>query len=503
MIKSEFPYPTLAAANRKIVDLQDKLNRQLVVNEGLVLENQRLKAENKLLKAQVAKLEARVLELEGIVNKLTRMLGLDSDNSSIPPSKNCLSKKKIVNNRDKSDKTSGGQTGHIGTTLKFSAEATSEVEHKPTECSCCGKSLHGGYRYVETRQVHDVVIEKSIVNHNLYAVTCSCGYTTRANPAIAYGVSYGSTLKGITSYLGNYMLIPNERLVQLITSIFGVTISEGTINNWELELHNRLELYSRYVEEALLTQTLLHVDESGLKVNKLNLWLYVISNQYLTYYACQKKRSKEALAEIGVIPEYSGKLMHDCWKTYFSSATQAQHGLCNAHIMRELKAVHEYDKLEIAQELRGYIKQMIEDVKNAKDIGIANLKPAEIKRYRKNWYQILDRFEYAIQTKIDLKQRQQELMALVKRLKNYQKEYMAFVYDFEMPTTNNQAERDIRMIKLKQKISGCFRSEKYAGYFLRIRGFISTMNKQGLDVLDSIKRIFANPHDFNLVIGCN
>ena len=110
MIKSEFPYPTLAAANRKIVDLQDKLNRQLVINEGLVLENQRSRAENKLLKAQVAKLEARVLELEGIVNKLTRMLGLDSDNSGIPPSKNRLSKTKIVNNRDKSDKPCGGQT---------------------------------------------------------------------------------------------------------------------------------------------------------------------------------------------------------------------------------------------------------------------------------------------------------------------------------------------------------------------------------------------------------
>ncbi|MDQ5921222.1 MAG: transposase [Pseudomonadota bacterium] len=193
--------------------------------------------------------------------------------------------------------------------------------------------------------------------------------------------------------------------------------------------------------------------------------------------------------------------MHDCWKTYFSSAVNAQHGLCNAHILRELKALVEYDKLAVAEELRCYIKQMIKEVDDAKSIGIAGFKSGELRRYRRVWHELLAKFEREITTKITDEERNQEINAILNRLRKYQREYMAFVYDFEMPTTNNQAERDIRMIKLRQKISGCFRNKEYAGYFLRIRGFISTMKKQGLDILDSLKRIIINPHDYNLVIG--
>ncbi len=505
MPTTDFQYKTLAAANKKIVDLQDKLNKQLKINEGLVLENRELKNQVKVLTQRVSELEEIVKKQSELIDKLSRRLGLDSSNSSTPPSKNRLDnpKRSPKNNREKGEKSSGGQPGHKGTTLEFSATADKEIEHKPTICGRCGIQLTGNYQHIETRQVHDVGIDKVITNHIIYAAKCSCGCVEKANPKIANGVSYGAEIKSILTYLGNYMLIPNERLTELSASVFKLALSEGSLQNWQVEVSTKLNSYHAYIEEQLLEQVLLHVDESGLKVNTLNMWLYVISNEYLTYYAYNQKRSKESLADIGIIPEFTGRLMHDCWKTYFSSAVNAEHGLCNAHILRELKAVADYDKLNTAEELRQYIKKLIKDVAEAKDRGITGFRASCVKTYRKEWFSLLDKFEREFDKKIEAEERKQELRALINRLRNYQKEYMAFVYDFEMPTTNNQAERDIRMIKLRQKISGCFRNEEYAGYFLRIRGFISTMKKQGLDVLDSLKRIIIDPLDYNLVVGCH
>lgn len=466
------------------------------------MENQELKKQVKLLTQKVEELTVIVKSQAEIIEELKRRLGMDSTNSSIPPSKNRPGQgnKPPKNNREKRGNKSGGQAGHKGSTLSFSMNPDEEIEHKPTQCSSCGSKLSGGYYYVETRQVHDIVISRKVSNNLIYASKCSCGCEVKANPNIAFGVSYGPGLKSVLTYLNNYMLIPNDRLAELSGELFKLPLSEGTIHNWQVELAQKLTPYHVDMQIQLPKQSLLHVDESGLKVNKLSMWLYVISNEYFTYYAYYKGRSKEALKAIGIIPEFKGNLMHDCWKTYFSTAASANHGLCNAHLLRELKAVAEYDKLKVAEELRQYIKKLIKEIEEAKELGISNLKQNSIKMYRKGWFGLVDKFEREV-NKIESSERRQELQAIVNRLRKRQKEYMAFVYDFAMPTTNNQAERDIRMIKLRQKISGCFRNAEYAGHFLKIRGFISTMKKQGLNVLDSLKRIILNPLDYNLVVG--
>jgi len=502
-ITSEFRYKTLAEANRKIVDLQDKLNKQLRINEGLVLENRELKRQVQFLSQKVEELTAIVKSQAGVIEELKRRLGLDSTNSSLPPLKNRPGQgnKPPKNNRDKNGNKSGGQPGHNGSTLSFSMNPDEEIDHKPTQCDSCGSSLCSGYYYVETRQVHDVAISKKITNNLIYATKCSCGCEVKANPNIAFGVSYGPELKSALTYLNNYMLIPNDRLSELSGELFKLPVSEGTIQNWQVEVAQKLTPYHIDVQLQLPKQPLLHADESGLKVNKLSMWLYVISNEYFTYYDYHKGRSKEALTTIGIIPEFTGNLMHDCWKTYFSVAENANHGLCNAHILRELKALAEYDKLNVAEELRQYIKKLIKEIDEIKASGIANLKSSDIRVYRKGWFGLVDKLERELNSKVESAERRQELQAIVNRLKKRQKDYMAFVYDFTMPATNNQAERDIRMIKLRQKISGCFRNAEYAGYFLKIRGFISTMKKQGLSVLDSLRRIILNPLDYNLVVG--
>ena len=230
MTTSDFEYKTLAAANKKIVDLQDKLNKQLKINEALVLENRELKNQVKALTQKVADLEETVKKQSDLIDKLSRRLGLDSSNSSTPPSKNRLDKPKRSpkNNRENSEKSSGGQPGHKGTTLEFSTIADKEIEYKPTSCSRCGIQLTGNYQHIETRQVHDVGIRKVITNHIIYAAKCSCGCVEKANPKIANGVSYGAEIKSILTYLGNYMLIPNERLTELSVSMFKLELSEGS-----------------------------------------------------------------------------------------------------------------------------------------------------------------------------------------------------------------------------------------------------------------------------------
>lgn len=205
------------------------------------------------------------------------------------------------------------------------------------------------------------------------------------------------------------------------------------------------------------------------------------------------------MEDIGLLTRYTGKLVHDCFKSYFKLDKVAVHGLCNAHLLREFKAITEHDKLAFAANLRELLLKIDKQVSSAKLVGATGLLKCEIKGYRANWFSILDQSTNEIK-QLEDEERQKDLTALVNRLRNYHKEYLAFMYDFNIPFSNNQAERDLRMLKLKQKISGCFRNKEFAVHFLRIRGFISTMGKQGLNILDSLRRILNNPADFNLVM---
>lgn len=494
-------YDSLAKTNAKIVDLSDKLNRVLATNEGLVLENKKLQAKVQTLQVKVEEQSELIKKQAANINELERRLRMDSSNSSIPPSKDPLGKKKTIpNNRDKTDNSSGGQVGHKGSTLKFSSVVDNEIEYKPQHCVGCGNNLKHGYEYIETRQVHDVKIKTIISNHLLFSCKCICGCETKANPNIPVGVSYGNKFKSIITYLNNFMLIPNERLSELSQAIFGINISEGSINNWQECLFNQLEIYEAELKKQLLEQELLHADESGLKVKKLGMWLHVCSNSYLTHYGLHKSRGSKALLELGILANYTGRLMHDCYNAYFKTVSQAQHGLCNAHILRELRGVSENTELAFAAEIRKQLLVWKSEVEASKLAGITGFRSSLLRFYRKQWMLLLESGDRQISKLADEKIKG-KLEALIKRLRTRYREYLSFLYDFKMPFTNNQAERDIRMIKLRQKISGCFRSEVYAGYFLRIRGFISTMKKQGLDILDSIVRVLGNPNDFNIVIG--
>jgi transposase len=343
------------------------------------------------------------------------------------------------------------------------------------------------------------LIQKEIINHKIYNSRCSCGCITKATCDVATGVSYGNQFKSFITYLSNYMLIPLDRLTELSSSIFNIDLSEGSINNWQVCFARNLTNYEETVKSLLLKQDTLHADESGIKVNKLNMWLHVYCNSRFTYYDVHGSRGGKAFKDIGILEDYNGRLMHDCYKSYFKVAERAIHGLCNAHLLRELKSVTEYDKLAFAKDCCDLLNKAHDDVKQAKLCGLSNLNKWSCEAYRKLWMKILIKGQKQVAGMPD-EDRKGQLLALLERLKVRYKAYFGFMYDFKLEFTNNQAERDIRMIKLRQKISGCFRNADYAKYFVKIRGFISTMKKQGLDILNSIKRIFINPNDFNIVL---
>ena len=494
---------TLSKALSENVRLRDKLSRALSENERL---RRRILEQDKkilVLEAKVEELTILTKKQAEIINELSRRLGLDSDTSSKPPSTDGLGKKRRnpSNGRGNTDNAPGGQKGHKGTTLEFASKADKEIDYKPEVCNSCGSKLSHYVDY-ELRQTHDVLITKVVTNHNVYKARCSCGCITKGSCAVANGVSYGDKFKSLIMYLSNYMLLPLDRLTELSSSILRTPLSEGTITNWHVELSNKLTNYNSTVYDTLFKQELLHADESGLKVNKLMMWLHVYCNKYFTYYDVHANRVGKAFRDIGILEKYEGRLMHDCYKSYFTvSHKSVKHGLCNAHILRELRSVFEHNNLKFADELINLLKKIHKEVEADKKISNSlGMDKWIAKAHKAAWFDILERGSEELKSFSD-DLRRPKLETLISRLRDYHKEYLGFMYDYKLEFTNNQAERDIRMIKLRQKISGCFRNASYAKHFVKIRGFISTMKKQGLDILESIQRILVDPNDFNLVVG--
>ena len=479
------------------IRLKEQLKREREINHSIHLENHQLKKAVALLESRVTELEAIIKEQSSVINDLRRQLGLNSSNSSKPPSSDGLKKRRTISSRGKSGLSAGGQTGHEGKSLKFVDVADKEVEHKPSKCNGCGSEL-SDFAFSELRQVHDVVIKKVVTNHLIYNGICSCGCKTKADVRVASGVSYGNSYKSFMMYLYNYGLVSHDRLSELSSNIFNISVSQGSICNWQKRLCSNLSGYEYVLKEELLKSAVAHADETGLNIGGKNKWVHVLSTDDYTYYGLHDKRGYTAMEEL-CLTKYAGKLVHDCFKSYFKLDKVSSHGLCNAHLLRELKSVAEHDKLGFANKLRELLLKIDKEVSSAKSTGATGLLNSEIKGYRKDWFRILENATLELKSLED-DERQKELTALINRLRDYHKEYLAFMYDFSMPFSNNQAERDLRMLKLKQKISGCFRSKDFADSFLRVRGFISTMYKQGLNILDSLRRILDNPSDFNLVV---
>lgn len=442
------------------------------------------------LKATVERQEKRISELE---NKLAK----DSHNSSKPPSTDGF-RRTPKSLRAKSNKKTGGQKGHPGSTLKMVANPDEIINLPLTHCTHCNHSIPDSEKSIEKRQVFDLPeLKIKSTEYRAESAECShCGKYCRAEFPFeaAKKVQYGPNFRSLLVYLSQYQLLPYARIGEFFVDIFNWKISEGTLNNTIKSCYEKLQGPEEAIKEQIINSPCVGFDESGAYVEGRRDWFHVACTPELTYFGVHEKRGTEAMNSCGILPDFKGSAMHDFYSSYFKY--DCSHVLCNAHLLREL--VFEYE--EKNQKWAGSLIDLLLEIKGV----VEHSKKKKRKSVSKqSAAQYSHRFDRIIQNGLRKNPKKQGLpnqrgrpaqssaRNLLDRLVNFKNSYLMFMYDFRVPFDNNGAERDIRMLKVQQKISGCFRSKKGAEYFSRIRGYISTARKNSINVADAISGVFS------------
>jgi len=450
----------------------------------------------------VTQLMERLTKVETQVSELKGRLGKTSRNSHKPPSGDGFGKR-TKSLRRKSDKSSGGQPGHRGHTLEWSSDPDFVTPHEVTMCSACGESLASvPVDEVLARQVVDIPpIESLVTEHQVEVKRCpKCGQSTQGSfPAEASTVvQYGPRLKAMMVYLMEGQLLPSHRACEVLKDLMNVSVSDGTFYTTRDQCFEHLGPIEATIKQAIETNEVVHFDETSLRVNQRLWWLHVASTNGLTYYFVHPKRGQVAMDEMGVLPEFEGKAVHDGWKSY--PLYDCEHFLCNAHHLRELQYMLERYGQWWAFQLSLLLVTIHTHVETLKAQGKHEVSREDLTAFDARYDAILEQ-GFALnpmpptpKTKKRGRPKRPPPLNLLDRLRNQKVSVLGFMYDFSIPFDNNQAERDLRMMKLKQKISGCFRSEDGAKQFCRIRGYLATLRKQRHNVLDALVDLFSgNP----------
>jgi transposase len=444
------------------------------------------------LQAVIRALEARIEQLEARLNK-------DSHNSHQPPSSDGPAKRHRHRSlRKQSGKKSGGQAGHPGVTRALVDDPDTVVPHVPTVCAGCGASLESAPTIgQDRRQVIEIPPPRpEVTEHQAAHKACPRCQTVTVGefpPDVTQPVQYGPRTKATAVYLQIYQLLPYERTVEALGDLFGVYPSEGTLTSVQSLAYTRLASVEQAIREALRQADVAHVDETGIRVAGHSAWVHVMSTARLTFYAHHAKRGRKAFEAIGLLLGFVGRRVHDAWAPYLSLA--GLYALCNAHLLRELIGLHEETAQLWMQALIKLLLSMKAAVEAARAAGLTALTPKQCAGYEAAYTRFLNEGLLANPPSPPTGKRgrpkQTPARNLLERLGTHRVAILAFLHDFRVPFDNNQAERDLRMLKVKQKVSGCFRSPEGADHFCRIRGYISTLRKQGSSILDGLTSVFT------------
>jgi transposase len=451
-----------------------------------------------------------ILQLIDRIEKLESQLAKNSHNSSKPPSSDGLKKKmRTKSQRRKSGKKSGGQKGHKGKTLEMTDTPNETIKLPVDICRCCGKSLENhDQKDHKRRQVFEIPpIDVHVTEYQAEVKDCLyCGVENIADfpEGITHQVQYGNYLKGLVTYFRNYQLIPVERSKEIFEDIFSIPLCEGTIINTTKKCASALSGFSDWLFNKLLDSKVVNFDETGVNIGGKLHWLHNASTPLLTSYFVHKKRGSDAFDAMGILPVFEGKAVHDHWQAYLKYT--CDHSLCNAHHIRELTFVYEHFNQKWAHKMINFLCELKGEVEKAK-IDRKLLEDSRIKRFENKYKRILKEGFKANpppepeKVKKRGRKRKGKVLCLLERLRDYQKETLSFMYDIDVPFDNNLAERDIRMVKVQQKISGLFRTFTGAEQFCIIRSFISTVKKQGFSVIDALEKIL-NGEQVYLEFSC-
>jgi transposase len=451
------------------------------------------------LSSQVEMLQTQVAELRKEVQKLKDQLAKNSRNSSKPPSSDGLKKPSPKSLRPRGKRKPGGQKGHPGSTLKMVDNPDYSLVYPVNQCQRCGHRLADEASIdVEKRQVFDIPpIQMGVTEHKAQIKECPhCGHLNKAAlpEQVKAPVQYGSRLKAIAVYLRQYQLLPYYRTRELFRDLFSTDLSEGTLTNITDTCSELLEHPIEQIQKHLEQSPVVNFDETGSSVNGKRQWLHAASTPNLTYYEIHPKRGSHAMDHMGILPNFKGRAIHDFWKPYFKY--NCNHGLCNAHHLRELIFLHEQHGQLWAKNMIDCLIDINKAVNEAK-ISTHTLFKEQIRKFEERYQKILHICYYFYplpKIKSNKKKRgrpkKSKARNLLERLDEHRKEVLAFMYDFKVPFDNNLVERDLRMAKVQQKISGTFRSQNGSRAFCRIRSYISTVRKNAVNVIDAIGNAF-------------
>lgn len=459
----------------------------------------RLEVEQAAKDRQIAHLQEQVAALEAHVQQLVLQLAKDSHNSSKPPSSDGLSRRPR-HQRVRSQRKPGGQPGHPGQVLAQVAVPEVQVPHRPTTCGACGCPLHGvAGQVVERRQVQDLPpLTLVVTEHQVEAVCCpQCQQVTRGTfpPEVSAPAQYGQGVRALAVYLNQYQLLPEARTCETLKDLLGCSLSDGTVTRWVQEAAERLAPTVARIADLVAASPMQHADETGMRLEGKLHWLHVNSTCWLTHLAWHPKRGQQALEEIGIWPRFRGWAIHDRWASY--EQYPCLHSLCKAHLLRDLTFLAEEAGQGWAADLKTLLTDLHAAVREWQHQGTRRVPSPEREDWLSQYFQILAQ-GYAAQAppapthppKQRGRRKQSPAKNLLDALLHRAEEVLAFVEDGTVPFTNNQAERDLRMVKVQQKISGTFRSPTGATAFCRIRSYVSTMRKQGHPLLGALTAVF-------------
>ena len=432
-------------------------------------------------------------QLQAEVRRWRDLAAQHSRNSSRPPSTDRPEQPKPKSLRQPSGRKPGGQPGHPGRTLQFSDTPQHLQIHPLLECECGEDLSQEPALDYQRRQVFDLPsLQLECTEHRAEIKECPCCHRTGAAafPADTPApVQYGKNLRALLAYLYDAQQGASRRIGEMCAEMFGYAVSEATLQAARQEQHQALESFENRLAQVLLQEPVLHADETSVPINQVKHWLHVLCTPLLTFFAIHLSRGKEALEAIGIVPRFTGWLMHDFLSSYLSFEN-CLHTFCKSHLLRELVFLFEEHQQRWAKDLYNLFLKMLQCVQDRKARD-APLTEQEFRWWEQQYRAILAAGRRANPLTAEQRARprpkQSKEQNLLDRLEGYHDCILAFLWERNLPFTNNEAERAFRMMKVRLKISGCFRTLEGAQRHARIRSYISTLRKHGLPVLHYLR----------------
>jgi len=459
----------------------------------------------------IEELNNTIEELNQRIKELTEQVGMNSRNSSKPPSSDGFKKPTPKSLREKTGKKPGGQFGHLGAHLSIVSEPDEIVTHVPLVCSGCPNHDNCVSRACvgETRSVVDAVVTVKVTAHQTLVMDCPLSGITHKGEFpedIKAPVQYGENLQALAVALNTVGAVSVSRTHEILSGVFGIPISTGTIVNMVNRCADGLTGIVELIRQNIVVSNVGQFDETGTNVNGKTHWVHTASTLMFTLLSINAKRGQEGMDAGGVLPWFLGIAVHDCWSPYWKYLL-ILHALCCAHLLRELVAAQErHPEHKWATE---FLKLLLE-MKTAKEQAIASgsdkLCEEKLLEFDRKYDEIVKQGyaenplppEDENTEKKRGRKKKGKTLALIERLDNHKASVCLFLHNFEVPFDNNLAERDIRMIKTKTKVSGCFRSLLGAENYLKIMSYVGTARKHGKSAYEAIRQAFLNKSDFFL-----